>query len=532
MLQLQRNSIVKYREEWESQGFKTYHFDDATVLKATKESPQWLHVGGGNLFRAFLAPAQQTLLEQGDVQTGIIVTTTHNMEVIDKLYRPYDNLNVAVTMYADGHFDKEVVGSIVESVACDRRYRTDWQRLKEIFQAPSLQMVSFTITEKGYKLTDYEENYTADVSADLKSGPDCTTSSMGNIAALLYERFKAGAYPVALVSMDNCSHNGDKVKDAIYTFGRQWVQQNMADADFMTYLQTNVTYPFSMIDKIVPGPSKKVQEYLKSCHFGNTDLIQAGHGQYGLFVNAEKSQYLVIEDNFPNGRPPLEKIGVIFTNRDTVNKAERMKVGTCLNPLHTTLAVYGCLLGYTLIADELRDPQLKGLIEKIGYQEGLPVVVDPGVLDPKMFLDELVGQRLPNPNVPDTPQRIATDTSQKVGVRFGETIKAYGSKADTLVYIPLAIAGWLRYLLGVDDEGQCFTCSPDPLLDNLQTNLQGITLGCPDRVDNKLQPILSQKGIFGCNLYEVGLGKKIEGFFKELIIGPQAVRNTLIKYTK
>lgn len=532
MLHLNRHQIETHQEEWKKQGFVPYTFDSQTVYSATRQQPQWLHIGGGNLFRAFIAGLQQKLLNEGDVRTGIIATTTHNMNVIDTVYRPYDNLNVAVTMFSDGHFEKEIIGSIIESVTFSRNNQMDWQQLSAIFTAPSLQIVSFTITEKGYKLTDYEGNYFLDVAADFVAGPAQTNSSMGNIAALTYARYQAGARPLAFLSMDNCSHNGDIVKKTIETFATHWVENGLADAGFITYLQDKVTFPLSMIDKIVPGPSPKVQAYLQSCDFEDTALVPAGNHKYALFTNAEKAQYLVVEDAFPNGRPPLEKAGVIFTDRETVNKAERMKVGTCLNPLHTALAVYGCILGYTLIADEVKNPQLKGLIEGIGYQEGLPVVVDPGVLNPREFIQRLLEERLPNPNVPDAPQRIATDTSQKVGVRYGETIKAYGKNAGTLVYIPLAIAGWLRYLLAVDDEGKPFELSSDPLLKNLQASLQGITFGNPDSVRDQLHPILSNTDIFGSNLYESGLGKKVEGYFKELIAGPQAVRNTLKKYVK
>ena len=278
--------------------------------------------------------------------------------------------------------------------------------------------------------------------------------------------------------------------------------------------------------------SPKVQDYLKGLGFEDTDLIHTEKGTYAAFVNAENAQYLVIEDTFPNGRPALENSGVIFTDRATVDKVERMKVCTCLNPLHTALAVYGCLLGYTLIADEMKDAQLKGLIEKIGYQEGLPVVTNPGVLEPQAFIKEVLEQRLTNGNLPDTPQRIASDTSQKVGIRFGETIKAYGNKAKELKFIPLAIAGWCRYLLAVDDEGKAFEPSPDPLLKDLQAALQGITLGDIDSAKGKLKPILSNADIFGSDLYAVGLGKKVEGYFDELIAGPHAVRNTLVKYVK
>lgn len=318
------------------------------------------------------------------------------------------------------------------------------------------------------------------------------------------------------------------------TFAKEWADNGVADAGFVRYIEDGekVTFPWSMIDKITPRSSEKVQKYLQDVGFGDTDLIHTEKGTYAAFVNAEHSQYLVIEDNFPNGRPALEQAGVIFTDRNTVDKVERMKVCTCLNPLHTAMAVYGCLLGYTLIADEMKDDQIKGLIERIGYQEGLPVVTDPGVLEPEAFIKEVLEQRLTNGNLPDTPQRIASDTSQKVGIRFGETIKAYGKDAENLTFIPLAIAGWLRYLLGVDDEGKSFELSPDPLLTDLQATLQGITLGNPDSAKGKLQSILANADIFGSNLYEAGLGTKIEGYFAELMAGPGAVRNTLRKYVK
>ena len=531
MLHLNRQEIAENRSLWEEKGFALYSFDDKAVIEETKKAPQWLHIGSGNLFRAYIAVLQQRLLDQGLARTGIIAATTHNTAVIDEVFRPYDNLHVNVTMKADGHFGKEVIGSVCESVAVKETRPSDWQRLLDIFTAPSLQMVSFTITEKGYNLKDYDGNYYDDVASDLKEGPAHPQSAMGSLAALTYARYKAAVSPIAFVSMDNCSHNGERIRQAFLTFASAWEAKGYTDKGFTAYIEEKTAFPYSMIDKIVPGPSPKVQSYLKECGFADTEYIKAGRSTYALFVNAAPQEYLVIEDTFPNGRPPLEKAGVIFTDRETVNQCERMKVGTCLNPLHTALAVYGCLLGYVKISDEIRDPQLKGLIKKIGYDEGLPVVVNPGVLNPKAFIDELLEQRLPNPNVPDTPQRIATDTSQKVGVRYGITIKAYGDKAKDLKYIPLAIAGWCRYLLGIDDEGHAFTPSPDPLLEDLQKTLAGVCFGHPETAAGALHSILSNRSIFGgMDLAEAGLEPVIEGYFKELIAGPGAVRAVLKKY--
>lgn len=154
-----------------------------------------------------------------------------------------------------------------------------------------------------------------------------------------------------------------------------------------------------------------------------------------------------------------------------------MKVGTCLNPLHTALAVYGCLLDYSSIAAEMADPDLKALVEHIAA-EGLKVVEDPGILSPRKFIDEVLNERFPNPAIPDTPQRIAADTSQKLPVRYGGTLQRYARRPDldvsSLVYAPLVFAGWCRYLLGVDDQGGEMPVSPDPMAPQLQALLAGI----------------------------------------------------------
>ena len=139
------------------------------------------------------------------------------------------------------------------------------------------------------------------------------------------------------------------------------------------------------------------------------------------------------------------------------------------------MSIFGCLLGFTKISDEMKDADIVALIKGIGYDEGLPVVVDPGILSPKDFIDTVINVRLPNPFMPDTPQRIAMDTSQKLPIRFGETIKAYLQRDDldvqSLKLIPLVQAAWLRYVLGIDDEGNAFEPSSDPLLETVRAKL-------------------------------------------------------------
>ena len=280
MLHLHRRSLVEDKAAWEQAGIALYQFDTEAVEAATKEAPQWIHFGGGNIFRAFIAALQQRLLDEGLAKTGIITAETYDEEVIEHVYRPFDNLSLAVTMYADGRFENEVIGSVVESVVCRPDFAEDWKRLKEIFEAPSLQVASFTITEKGYKLTDYAGNYFPAVAEDMKKGPEQATSSMGSIAALAYARYKAGAYPFAFLSLDNCSHNGDKIKEAMTAFAQQWVANGVAEPGFADYIndETKVSFPWSMIDKITPRSSEKVQEYLKGIGFGDTELIHTNKG--------------------------------------------------------------------------------------------------------------------------------------------------------------------------------------------------------------------------------------------------------------
>lgn len=527
---------LKNKQDWEAAGITLPSYDIEKVAENTKKAPAWVHFGAGNIFRIFIGGLADTLLEKGEADKGITCVETFDFDVVDKIYKPYDNLVLAVTLKADGSTDKKVLGSLTEAIKARSNVPEEWNRLKEIFVNPALQMISFTITEKGYALKGADGTFFPFIQADIDNGPEKAGSAMAVVCALLNERYKAGKAPLAVVSMDNCSHNGEKLQNSILTMAKEWLAKGFVEEGFVEYLsdEKQVSFPWSMIDKITPRPADSVCEDLEKAGVEDiAPVITSKRTYIAPFVNAEGPQYLVIEDKFPNGRPALEKAGVYLTDRDTVNKVERMKVTTCLNPLHTALAVYGCVLDYTLIADEMKDEQLNKLVHQIGPVEGMPVVTDPGILSPAEFVDEVINVRIPNPFMPDTPQRIATDTSQKVGIRYGETIKSYVAQygdAKKLTAIPLAIAGWCRYLLGVDDEGNAFERSADPMLEELTKALAGIEVGNPASYNGQLKSILSNANIFGIDLYEAGIGERIEDMFLEEIAGPGAVRATLKKY--
>ena len=528
---------------WENANIEVPKYNINDIRKNTAEKPTWIHFGAGNIFRGFIAAVADTLLNDSIIDTGIIAVDTHafgrddDYDMINKVYKPFDNLTLLASIKSNGDIDKKIIGSITEILHAD--FINNYDALKKIFISSSLQIVSFTITEKGYSIKDLNGNYTSIVEEDIDNEPKKAKNIMSIVAALLLERYKNGAFPIAMLSVDNCSNNGDKLKSSIVEISREWVKRGYADNGFVEYLEDSkkVSFPLSMVDKITPRPSEIIEKKLEYIGLEEMSLFKVGHNNMAPFVNAESVGYLVVEDLFPNGRPKFEKANVYVTDRITVQTAEKMKVTTCLNPLHTALAIFGCLLNYNFIYEEMRNPSLKKLVEKIGYDEGMKVVADPKILNPKYFIKEVIEERFVNPYIPDSTKRIATDTSQKIPIRYGETLKSYvknGLDISSLVGIPLTIAAWLRYLMGIDDNGKTMEISPDPMLEELQKHIKNIKFKNKETIGNNLKPILSNKIIFAVDLYDekINLGKKIESYFSEMISKENAVKKCLEKYIK
>ena len=526
---------IKDRQAWEKAGIKLPGYDVEAVSKKAKDAPGWVHFGIGNIFRVFIGGIADGLLEEGVLDRGITCVETFDYDVIDKIYKPYDNLSLSVILHGDGTREYKVMGALAEAVKAQSSNPEQWNRLKEIFKAKSLQLVSFTITEKGYALQKADGGWFPFVEADIKNGPDRATGAMAVLTAMLYERYKAGKYPIALVSMDNCSKNGAKLRESVLTMTEEWKKHGFVDLDYVSD-ESIVAFPWTMIDKITPRPSEQIAEDLEAIGVEDMQPVITGKKTYiAPFVNAEKPQYLVIEDSFPNGRPALEKgFGVYMADRETVNLSERMKVTVCLNPVHSATGPLGVVQGYELFAHMLNtNEDMMKMARMIAYDEGLPVVPNPGILSPQAFVDELFHDRFPNEYLGDTNMRLSVDVSQMVGIRFGETIKAYVKKfgdASRLTAIPLGIAGWLRYMLGVDDEGNTYELAPDPMNEEIQEQFKDIVVGKPETFTNQLKSILSNERLFFTDLYKDGVGEKIETMFREMLAGPGAVKATIHKY--
>lgn len=499
------------------------------MKKETKEAPTWVHFGGGNLFRGFIAPLQQRLLETGKVKSGILLVETHDTELVEKIWKPHDNLSLNVTLERNGRETKEIIASVAEVLTMD-----DLTRLQEIFKSDSLAMVSFTITEGGYSLKDAKGNFYPSVEQDFKNGVNHPTHSMSLVTSLLLTRFHEGEKPLALVSMDNAPSNGDKLKDVVVEMATAWKSQGLVGQGFLDYLENpkKISFPWTMIDKITPYPVESVRKSLEDLDIEGMETIITEKGTHmAPFVNGERYHTLLVENSFPGIKPPLEEAGVKFGRRLLVRDGCNMKMSACFNPLQTAMAIFASLMGEETMADAMERDGIMNMVKVLGYLEGLPVVKDPKIIDPREYLDQVTGERLSNPVLIDVPHRILVNTSEKMAVRYGVTVKAHKRKGtvEDLVAIPLVIAGWFRYLMGVDDKGNPMECAPDPMLEDLQAALATVKFGDKTSYKGQLRPFLKNRHIFGVNYRSCGMMDQIEHLFVEMLRGEGAVEKTIFE---
>ena len=193
---------IQDRSAWTDKGYNLPEFNIEEVKERTAKAPVWIHFGGGNLFKAFPSRFTQELLNKGVLDKGIIVAEGFDYEIIEKMSRPHDDLSLVVTLKSDGSIDKDIVASVTESLILDSSDKAEFDRLKKIFENPSLQMASFTITEKGYSLTNAKGEILPLIKEDFEKGPEAPVSYIGKVAALLYDRYQHGQLPIAMVSMD------------------------------------------------------------------------------------------------------------------------------------------------------------------------------------------------------------------------------------------------------------------------------------------------------------------------------------------
>jgi fructuronate reductase len=339
---------------------------------------------------------------------------------------------------------------------------------------PKVHIVTLTVTEKGYchdPATGELDARHPDIVRDLAE-PGAATSAPGFIAAALDARRAAGAGSISVVCCDNLPHNGRVVAGIVAAFARA------ADPALAGWIERNVTFPSTMVDRIVPATTPAdVAEAARL-----TGLADAAP------VVFEPFRQWVIEDRFAGPRPAWENDGAQIVA--DVAPFETMKL-RLLNGSHSTLAYLGFLAGHEFIWQASSDPVLARLIERQMAEEIAPTLSAPPGVDLAAYRMQLMA-RFRNPALPHRTQQIAMDGSQKLPQRLLDTVRDRIATGASIRHLALAIAGWIRYASGTDERGRAIAVS-DPLAAEFRRIAEG-TAGDATRIASGF---LDLRAIFG-----------------------------------
>jgi len=328
----------------------------------------------------------------------------------------------------DGTSSSRVIGSLIGYLHAP----AEPEAVHELLSRPELRIVTLTITEGGYGLDDVTgELIPSDaVRADLAGGAQTV---FGFIVRALAARRAAGVRPFTVVSCDNLRSNGDTARAAVIGFAR------MLDAGLAAWIDENVAFPNSMVDRIAPSVGPAEVERLNALT-GIPDLIP---------VVTEGYSGWVIEDRFPAGRPPLEQVGVQL--RDDVHLFEAMK-GRVLNASHVLMSYPALLLGHRLVHDGIGDERIRRLVDVFQQHDALPIVQRPAGVDLAAYAAS-VTRRFSNAALGDQLERVASDGLAKIVVFHTRSAGEIADAGGDLRRIALLLACYRGYLNGVDRDG-------------------------------------------------------------------------------
>ena len=397
-------------------GYRFPRFNREQIISASLANPSWIHFGTGVFFRNEVCGVNQMLLEKKAYGTGVLGAEYRDFKSAETFRTDCGCCSAVSYIGAGGKEEKHILSSCVGVFMCDPSYGGDWEKLKAVFRNPSLQAASFTLPEKEYVLKDDTGSYTAAYRSDFDAGPAGARLFISRLCALLYERYLHGnRTPLALVSLDSFSENGDRLQHAVYGVVSEWVKRELVEDGFWLYVISpdHVSYPWTYCDTSVMNQQMR-------CFY--------------------------IEDSFPNSRPPLEKAGIVFGERDTVIKARHMKENICCDPLIASLAAAGTLKGYADGAAAMKDRRIARFIKRMAYTECLPAADGYGSVNSEQYISDILRIRLRTPVVTGSLQSILHDWSDRIYPLFNEILRGYssdcGKDADRLVCLPFVLAAW------------------------------------------------------------------------------------------
>jgi mannitol-1-phosphate/altronate dehydrogenase len=389
-----------------------------------------VHIGVGGFHRAHQLVYFDDLAERGiSTQWGVVGVGLHSESMKDAL-EPQNYLFTVVAKDAEGD-DARVVGVMHRYIFAPQESEV----LLEVLSAPSTRLVTLTITAGGYPVDSESGAFNAEdaaVVADLEH-PDRPEGVFGYLVEALHRRRNAGIAAFTVLSCDNMRHNGAAARTATLSLAR------LRDQNLAGWISENVSFPSSMVDRITPETTLDERDAIEDA-FGVADRWP---------VITEPFSQWIIEDDFCNGRPPLDQVGVRFV--DDVQPYELMKT-RLLNGTHTALGYLAYLCGYRTTAETMADPVLAS------YVSGLLAEIDallPGApgINRAEYRQSLM-QRLANPSIADLLSRLCRRGSTKVANYVLPSLRHALTEDRNRTMLMLALAGWFRYLQGVDEAGE------------------------------------------------------------------------------
>jgi fructuronate reductase len=407
-------------------------------------APGILHLGLGAFHRAHQAVYTDAVLAE-DPRWGIVGVSLRSPDVRDRL-QPQGGLYSVLERAAAGT-RISVVGAVSRALFL----ADDRDEILRLFAAPATQIVTLTVTEKGYCHDPATRRLRGDhpgLARDL-ARPARPETTIGLIAAGLAARAAADAGPVTVLCCDNLPANGRTVEGLV----REYAQR--ADPARLGWIARNAAFPCTMVDRIVPATAA-------------ADLDEAA-ARLGMrdaaAVVCEPFTQWVIEDRFAGARPAWERAGAELVG--DVAPFEEMKL-RLLNGSHSALAYLGYLAGFEHVFEVMRQPAFARFAGRLMREDAAPTLALPAGVDLAGYQARLL-ERFANPALKHRCWQIAMDGSQKLPQRLLNTARARLDAGAACDHVALAVAGWMRYVAGRDERG-----APIDVRDPLAARLAGI----------------------------------------------------------
>ncbi|AWG20616.1 mannitol dehydrogenase [Flavobacterium faecale] len=391
-----------------------------------------VHVGVGGFHRAHEAMYLDQLLHDfSNTKWGIcgVALLSFDQKIYNVL-KEQDGLYTLVVKELDGSLTKRVIGSIVEYLFAPDSPRAVIEKMAN----PEVKIITLTITEGGYNLNEATGEFNLDnpqIIHDSQNASEPKTI-FGYLTQALKLRKEQNSGPVTILSCDNIEGNGHVTKKMLLSY------ITFAEPDLLNWIESNVSFPNSMVDRITPATVASDIAELKE--------VSGIEDQWP--VVCESFQQWVIEDDFIAGRPNLESVGVQFVKN--VAPFEKMKLGL-LNAGHTVVGTLGSLVGYSTIDEAVTDPNIGAFLANYLDVEVTPILRDLEGMDLTAYKQTLI-KRFSNIYIKDQIDRICSETSAKMPKFILPTVTEQLKSNNDIAFASFVVAAWAVYSLGYNEK--------------------------------------------------------------------------------